>query len=187
MAFVYAIMVDGVIRYIGKGTTLRRPLYHVKAASAINAKRAIGLKVKALKFHNRLAKALREGAKIEHIILVEGLSDKRAFAREVIEISTRRGLWNEDAGGKGVSSNLRKTLWRDDPTYREKMLEHNKRICVLPRECGGAAITAYNKSDIGRRRVSEVSKQRWADPEYKRRLSAALSKGWQRRKQGYGE
>jgi hypothetical protein len=193
MYFVYAILVDGVVRYIGKGTK-QRPLYHLKTASIINAKRAAGLKVKALKFHNRLAKAIREGANIEYLVIVDGLSEKRAFAREIIEISTRSGLWNEDAGGKGVSSILRKKLWRNNAAYRQKMLEHNRRISRIPMtpehiSKNSANMSVYNRSDIGRRRVSKMNKQRWLDPTWRAKMSAAVRAGNFRRwsSEGVGE
>lgn len=143
--YVYAVMVDGVVRYIGKGRKGRR-LEHIKRARYINRDRALGKKVKGTVFYNKLAKALREGAKVTTKVLRYYASDEAAFAGEIWQIANRKGLWNTAEGGQGgmtskqarailanlkttgrweqirlVHSQASKALW-DNPERRAKLL-----------------------------------------------------------------
>ena len=61
--YVYAIYIDGVVRYIGKGSG-DRLRYHVIEANRINRRRARGANTDATstKFYRLLAKAIRRGA-----------------------------------------------------------------------------------------------------------------------------
>ena len=73
-AYVYALMVDGVVRYIGKGRNGRR-FEHEKEARRINRKRAAGQKVNASLLYNKLAKAICEGR-----VISNDMTDEQAYA-----------------------------------------------------------------------------------------------------------
>ena len=77
-AYVYKIIVDDVVRYIGKGTG-KRAMSHISAIRSIMRRRTLGETVKASHFHNRLAKAYRNGADIQIEIVADNLSDAAAF------------------------------------------------------------------------------------------------------------
>lgn len=97
-AFVYMIIVDDMIRYVGKGRG-ERHLTH-----AINARRdaaRIGCKLNRLSplMHRNLVKAIRAGSQIRELIIASGLSDAEAYRLEAQTIADfhRRltgQLWN---------------------------------------------------------------------------------------------
>lgn len=128
-SYVYAILVDGIVRYIGKGISLSRMLGHVKEAERINRKRDEGKIIKTTKFYNKLAKALLDKAVIGNEIIAKGLSNAKAFEREAEEIAKcpKDQLWNIAPGGVGF--NIDELL--DAEAYfvrlREGMIECNKK------------------------------------------------------------
>ena len=63
--YVYAIYVDGIVRYIGKGSN-GRVHFHVIEARRINSRRARGANTDctATNFYRKLAEAMRHGATI---------------------------------------------------------------------------------------------------------------------------
>jgi hypothetical protein len=160
--YVYALLVDGTVRYVGKGRNGRMD-DHVKAAVKINAKRTRGEKIKTTKFYNRLAKALRSGAEIKTQVLAWFATDERAFTEEIRQIAGRDGLWNTWGGGQGASSEWarenstmlfapdrkqkmiagKKKQWADDDEFRERQ----------------AAI------------ASEKLKKKWDDPDFRKMKS----------------
>ncbi len=95
--YVYAIEVDGVVRYIGKGTGKRANIHLGVARRIANGT----CRERTLRVHRELAKCLDRDISI--VRLHEGLLERDAFAMEVAEISARQGLWNESRGGEGPS------------------------------------------------------------------------------------
>ena len=98
--YVYAISVDGVIRYIGKGSNGRMH-FHVIEAQRINRRRARGANtdVTSTTFYRKLAAALRRGATIRDAVLVNHLTEREAYRLEKEKIErlyTRKPsqLWN---------------------------------------------------------------------------------------------
>jgi flagellar biosynthesis GTPase FlhF len=150
-AYVYAIVVDGTVRYIGKGRRYR-VLEHVGHAKDINRRRALGEKVKALPFHNRLAKAIRNGASIEYFVIANELTDAAAYERERSEIAQYPlgHLWNLHSGGSGGDAEMMRRYW-SDPKYREKFL---------------AAIAAGHRNPDYRERARKKAQAQWDDPEF---------------------
>src|SRR6516162_4318183 len=94
-AYVYAIIVDGIVRYIGKGSGNRK-LAHMRLVRSIARRRAAGEHVRTSHFYNRLTKAWLEGAEIEEVVIVDGLTHGAAYAREIAEIAAaaQGQLWN---------------------------------------------------------------------------------------------
>jgi hypothetical protein len=185
--YVYAILVDGVVRYIGKGRGARAE-YHVKAARCINAKRARGEKVKAFKFHNRLAKALRSGASVTHRILKHFATDEAAFAYEVKQIAKRRGLWNTLEGGNGNTSEYARILaikfWSKDRLLRmQKGLRRKRadpafRAELSAKMSAAARIVSANPAVrlMRSKNSSRTTALRMADPKYRARISRSMKR-----------
>jgi hypothetical protein len=98
--YVYAIYVDGVARYIGKGSNGRMH-FHVIEARRINSRRARGANTDrtATKFYRKLAEAMRHGATITEKIMLDGLTNRRAYRIEKQKIEElhkqkQDQLWN---------------------------------------------------------------------------------------------
>jgi hypothetical protein len=98
--YVYAIYVNGVARYIGKGSNGRMH-FHVIEARRINSRRARGANTDrtATKFYRKLAEAMRHGATITEKIMLDGLTNQRAHRIEKQKIEElhklkRDQLWN---------------------------------------------------------------------------------------------
>lgn len=185
-AYVYAILVDGVCRYIGKGSGTRAKA-HMRIVRSIARRRAAGEAVRASHFYNRLTKAWLAGSEIEEIILVDGLTHEQAYAREVEEIAARTGLWNVWDGGEGSSKGYAKS-----PGQREKIAASNKATWADPdlkakhgeqckirwlrpeyRDITQAALKAAWSDPERCRKRSDLTKARWADPVFKEKMRAA--------------
>jgi hypothetical protein len=98
--YVYAIYVDGVARYIGKGSNGRMH-FHVIEARRINNRRVRGANTDrtATKFYRKLAEAMRHGATITEKIMLDGLTNRRAYRIEKQKIEElhkqkQDQLWN---------------------------------------------------------------------------------------------
>jgi hypothetical protein len=185
-AYVYAVLVDGVRRYIGKGRG-RRALMHMKEVRSITRRRAAGEIVRTTIFYNRLAKAWRNGAQIEIEIIVDGLSDREAFDREVAEISqTKQQLWNMLPGGRGgaaighqVSEEARaklassnKVTW-SNPELVERQSEQKKVHWLRPEYRNQIESKVVNEN--AKHAISEKAKMRWANPEFREKMKQTFS------------
>jgi hypothetical protein len=182
-AYVYQIIVDGVVRYIGKGTG-KRAMSHITIARSIIRRRAAGETVRATHFQNRLAKAYRDGADIQIEIVAGGLSDASAFDLEMVQIATHRQLWNMTAGGekppratkrspefiaKVTASN--KARWAD-PELRQRQSSQKKIHWLRPEYRRAFSEAARHSSDAKR----TAAKTRWADPDFRARAIAAMKR-----------
>lgn len=153
-AYVYAIKVDGIIRYIGKGRRYR-VLEHFRYAREINRRRAAGQKVQAIYFHNKLAKAFRENGSLTYEIIASGLTDDAAYERERVEILAfpKGQLWNLREGGMGSNGDVIRAFWRD-PEFRKKTMDGARR----------------SKADPDyRERARQTANEQWADVEFRER------------------
>ncbi|MGY8661758.1 hypothetical protein Q3C01_05235 [Bradyrhizobium sp. UFLA05-109] len=150
-AYVYAIVVDGVIRYVGKGSG-GRARAHMRIVRSIARRRAAGELVQASYFYNRLTKAWLAGAEIEERMLISGLDHEAAFQAEIETIASFPSdqLWNFWPGGEGSSKGYAKS-----EQQRRKIAESNKRTWA----------------DEGlRSQHRERSKVHWLRPEYRERV-----------------
>lgn len=136
MAYVYAISVDGVLRYVGKGTG-NRAWVHLTGARRGNA---------------RVGTAVKRGQSVKVEIVREGLTDAEAFALEEQIISEvgredngTGSLWNLSAGGLGGTGEGAKKRWAD-PAYRKR------------------AVAAFSKAQRGSRKNKEHLAALASDP-----------------------
>jgi hypothetical protein len=184
-AYVYTIIVDGVIRYIGKGSG-NRVNAHLRVVRSIAWRRAAGETVKASHFYNRLTKAWLAGSDIQASIISELMSDEQAYAREIAEIAAapKGQLWNIWAGGEGSSKGYLKSdeqrkliaesnrkTWTD-PDLKQKQSEA-KRIHWLRPEYRELVKIGRAKTDLspeGRARRRAAANARWADPSYREKM-----------------
>lgn len=172
-AYVYVILVDGVLRYVGKGRRGRMH-DHIRVARSIGK----GKTYKPSTVHRNLAKAIDDGSSIVLRKILVGLGDDEAYALEkrAIEIAGLENLWNEIPGGNtGITSDFMKSVWVR-PGYREKMSsitserwgDPDSRELMLKRQ--REAITpAHIEAERDR------AKKRWADGEYRLKQHATRS------------
>jgi len=97
-SYVYAIHVDGVLRYIGKGTN-GRMYTHMKEVSQ-RLTRKFKLKNVSPFFQRKLTETVMKGAVIEQIVLADNLTSKQAYKLEyrhlerLVYAGNREQLWN---------------------------------------------------------------------------------------------
>lgn len=162
-AYVYAIIVGGTVRYIGKGRRYRA-LEHFRYARELNRRRENGERIKALPFHNRLAKAMRGGVKVSYKIIASGMSDADAYAAEAREIAAMPDgqLWNIKPGGTGNDGSVMRRMW-GDLVFRANVL---------------AGQEAVRSDPEFRQRQREISVSRWNDGEFRGRWMAQHRALW---------
>jgi hypothetical protein len=96
--YVYAIVVDDVVRYIGKGRD-KRLYIHVIEARRSAARCGACTSHLLPRVHRKLVEAVRAGSDIAEVIILDGLTDQSALRLEYEVISSfhkrRPGqLWN---------------------------------------------------------------------------------------------
>lgn len=205
-SYVYAIRVDGVVRYIGKGIG-RRVHRHMNIVRSVARRRAAGEIVRTSHFYNRLTKAWLGGAEIDEIIIIEEVTNEQACKIEIKEIAERKSqLWNTYPGGDGgavkglrkltaeqkyrIAESNRKT-WADP----QLKAEHGARCKVVLLRPDVQEKIRKNKTLEHNQKVSDKAKARWADPdfrakmrtiytspEFKKRRSKATKHGWDTRR-----
>jgi len=183
-AYVYAILVDGIVRYYGKGSG-NRSRAHMRIVRSIARRRAAGEHVRTSHFYNRLTKAWLDGAEIEEVIVADGLSHEDAYAREIAEIAAapQGQLWNLWAGGEGSSKGYAKS-----PEQNQKIAESNRMTWadqkLVSEQSNRMKVhwlrPEYRAQHVGRkwtpemkRALSEKRKAQWADPEFRARMDLA--------------
>lgn len=141
-AYVYAIQVEGTVRYIGKGSG-RRLRTHGKIVRSIVRRRSAGETVLApSEFYERLVEAYLTGCNIESFVLLNGLTHEAAFRYEIAfrDLYPKEQLWN--AGRCWAKPEYRakqKARWAD----RELRQLHRKQVA--------ASITANERAERSRR------------------------------------
>jgi hypothetical protein len=190
-AYVYQIVVDGVVRYIGKGSGERADV-HFRHARRLLRLRAAGAVIKETTFYNRLAAAIERGATIEARIIAVGLADEAAFEAEKGHIAEcpKGQLWNIKGGGDGFSSDECYRLWtvrdRDvhSATMKAALADVEVRKTISERTKAGltpAVLMARRETqklasarpDV-RAAKSAAMKQNWADPAYRSNVLASV-------------
>lgn len=185
-AYVYAIIVDGIVRYFGKGSG-GRARAHMRMVRSIARRRAAGETVQASHFYNRLTKAWLAGADIQEVVIADRMTDEQAYAREIAEIAAapHGQLWNLWAGGEGSSKGYAKSheqrrkiaetnqkTWRDPDLVAEQ--SEQKKVHWLRPEYR-AKLTGRKWTPEQRAALSAKRKAQWADPEFVAKMEAAFS------------
>jgi hypothetical protein len=97
-SYVYAIHVDGVLRYVGKGTNDR--IYAHRKEVRQRLTREFKLKNVEPLFQRKLTEAVMKGSVIEEFVLADNLTSKQAYKLEYRHLKTmvyagkREQLWN---------------------------------------------------------------------------------------------
>ncbi len=97
-SYVYGIHVDGVLRYIGKGTNGRMYAHMKEVRQRLTRK--FKLKNVWPLFQRKLTQAVMKGAVIEEIVLADNLTSKEAYKLEhrhlerLVYAGNREQLWN---------------------------------------------------------------------------------------------
>jgi hypothetical protein len=97
-AYVYAIVVDDIVCYIGKGCGSRLFTHAIKARRDA-VKSSIRIDRLTPRMHRNLVKAVRAGSYIAELIITSGLSDTEAYCHEadiIADFHRRKTgqLWN---------------------------------------------------------------------------------------------
>jgi hypothetical protein len=97
-AYVYAVLVEGIVRYVGKGRSGRMysHLIEAKRSAARCTPDTSGLYPR---MHRKLVEAVRAGSRVSKSVLASGLTDKAAYrleSRIIGEFHKHRAgqLWN---------------------------------------------------------------------------------------------
>lgn len=171
-SYVYELLVDDVVRYIGMGRGNRINV-HVAVAKRINRKLQLGQTVSALQVHHLLADALSKGAKVEQRFLMQGLTNEEARQAEVglIAQAPTEQLWNVHPGGGGASSERMAELWAD-PEWRENQTRLLKKTWQDPEYRREMALVRSDPELRGR--ISDSVRERFSDPEERKKQGARL-------------
>ena len=96
--YVYAIHVDGVLRYFGKGTNGRMYAHMKEVRERLTRK--FKLKNVSPLFQRKLTEAVMKGAVVEEVVLADNLTPKQAYKLEyrylkkMVHDGKRLQLWN---------------------------------------------------------------------------------------------
>jgi hypothetical protein len=162
-AYVYAIVVDGVTRYIGKGSG-DRLVYHMTIARRVLRTGSEGNPRGTTRLlYRELAAALARGAQVQLRKIREGLTSHEALSveRDVIASAKTDRLWNMRAGGAGGSPSL---------AVRQQIAESVRKSWASP--------DRRLVSNTVRGRISKSLKlvQSWAEPGIRAKRIAAMHK-----------
>lgn len=182
-AYVYAIKVDGITRYYGKGTK-KRALDHMREVRSIARRRAAGDVVETSQFYERLTAAWLAGSEIDIEIVADGMTHREALDLETRLISgTLAAIWNVKLPWRMTDKqreNHLRSVQADE--WRAKQSEKYKGLWQKPgyREAFRSGVDAWVKSDKGRAFHREHTRKTWQDPAIRERRSLATKLGKQR-------
>lgn len=171
-AYVYEIRVDGVTRYIGKGTG-RRVDEHVKIAERLAKNMVVNEKTSRSVLYTNLAEALLSGAVIDTHVVIGGLTDVEAFRYEIDRIATQDfgQLWNQTQGGDGQTTEYLKKIWSDQARLAKHSVRAKKSWEKNPERR-----QARFPNEEAKKKQREMLLAKWADPEYRAMQCAAHRK-----------
>lgn len=162
-AYVYALTVDGVVRYIGKGRRYR-VVDHISRIKAI----AEGRPHSGTRTHPayvNFAAAYKAGSEIDYFIIANGLTDEEAYLLEYLKIEEHpKGfLWNAQSGGRGDTGGRRlRDVW-NNPITRASL---------------AAKIRVGHLNDKYKERARVRSLELWQDSKFRDRWLAQHRAFW---------
>lgn len=191
--YVYKIVVDGIVRYIGKGSG-SRAWEHLRLCRKIMRERSEGAKVRTTRFYNRLIFAIQSDVPIRVDIANASMTEADALSVEAEQIAAAPvgQLWNTLPGGIGFTSEFIKSLW-DDPEYRaangrrsaslwqEPAFRANqiaKRNAPSQRQHMSEVLTDALAAPAVKAKMRAAKKEGWRSPEYRKRRQDSLRKTW---------
>lgn len=168
-AYVYEIIVDGVVRYIGKGRG-RRADSHIRIAKRLLRRQSVGEKVRRSRFYALLSEAIADERVVIARIVRSDLTDEQAFEEECAAILAMPfgQLWNAAPGGEGQSSDYLKEIFAD-PAKREVFRQRSLAAWARDPERKGARFAEPGS----REKQSAMVREKWADPEYRAQQEAS--------------
>lgn len=174
--YVYAIKVDGIVRYIGKGTNGRMRFHYTVALPMI----ANGSKRYRSRFYTKLYDAWSKGATITAAVVADGLTEKQANKGERAVIADYRArkpgqLWNVQPGG----DNGMAELW-SDPEWKTKQSALIKLSLTTPRIRARRSAQASRRWSDPRELANYAAKmdRQRADPKYSASITMGLKLAW---------
>lgn len=172
-AYLYAILVDDQVRYVGKGRR-NRINEHLRVAAKIG----VDPKVKPSFAQEKIAEAIKGGSRVIAKKLIVNLSDDEAFALEkrAIEIVGLENLWNVIEGGvRGFTSEHAKATW-DRPGYREKMAKITASRWADP-DMREKMLAPHREAmrQADKQQMAALRRELWKRPEYAEKQRAARS------------
>lgn len=167
--YVYELIVDGIVRYIGMGRGTRVHV-HSAIAARLNRQIARGKDVTGQRVHLLLAEATRNGSTIEHHFIRTGLTRDAARSIEIECIASAPSdqLWNVHPGGGGASPERMAELW-SDPEWKERQRDKLKAAWNDPEY--RATMCELRADPLIRERISNAVRTRFADPEERKKQS----------------
>lgn len=180
-AYVYALTVDGRVRYIGKGRRYRvvDHLSRIKAVAAGRQHTGTRNHPAYLKF----AAAYNAGAEINYFIIANGLTDEEAYLLEYSQIEGYQAgeLWNAQAGGRGDTGGRRlREVW-DNPATRASLAEKIRIGHLNDRYKERARVKSLEKWQDSKFRTKWLAQHRavWDDPKAAAERCAHLKAVWE--------
>jgi hypothetical protein len=176
-AYAYEIVVDDIVRYIGKGRG-KRYGDHLRTAKAILHGRYRGRERHRTIYIN-LVKALGVNSFIQHRIIADGMTDEEAFDLEINSIADKPfgQLWNELPGGQGSTSDFLRQYWQDRPEKAARLSERMKEVWAADPSRRDARFAEPDAKAI----QSAMVTAKWADPAY-RSMQKKARKGVKRKR-----
>lgn len=154
MAYVYHIVVDDIVRYVGKGNG-NRIKDHLSQVRAM-VRRKLSTARQSKQFYKKLRNAWLNGSKIDEIIIIDGLSEEAAFDKEAKEITKhKQTLWG------GTLINVGSRLGRPGSSGY-KWTKETRQILIE------ALKSAWTRPEVREKHIKDRI-EKWRDPNYRRK------------------
>ena len=123
--YVYEVIVDDLVRYVGKGTG-RRFKNHISTAKRYERYLHEGRQITVAPFYENLLIELGRGSEVTYRIVAQFSTDQEALAKEIEHIASfQEGqLWNDGPGGNGGTSRGAFRRWSSE----SERIAHRKRL-----------------------------------------------------------
>lgn len=174
--YVYEVLLDDQVRYVGKGTG-RRFKNHVSTAQRYDRYMREGRSVTFSPFYTKLLIAIGSGAVISYRIVGKFSSDQDALAKEIEHIASfpPEQLWNDGPGGNGGTSKGAIRRWMD-PAERDAHRARLKAVWAADPAVRVRHRESLNHRIVNRKLISNAAKARWSRPGEREAMAAFARK-----------